>query len=407
MGFTQAFKLAFKSLSGSKMRAFLTMLGIIIGVASVIILVSLMQGMTGEVTSMFEDMGTNTLTVSVTGRGSSRTVDADDMYELYEENTDVFSAMSPTVSVMGQVKNGTDSDSFSSTSVTGVSEQYDTIGKLTLTEGRFLTYSDLENRSKVAVCGSYLNRSVFGGKAVGQTLKVNGNIITIVGVLDEKDDSTAGSSDDCLYLPYTTASNLTFGAISSFTFATHDSTLNSRDTAILENKLYSVFQNSDYYTVSDMQSIVDSMNEMTSMMTMVLVGIAGISLLVGGIGIMNIMLVSVTERTREIGIRMAIGARKRDIIGQFLVEAAVVSCCGGIIGIVLGCFASAVLGRFMLARQLQQNMYLPNVEQFTVLPSVGLVLGAFLFSALLGIIFGLYPANKASNLQPVDALRTQ
>lgn len=136
-------------------------------------------------------------------------------------------------------------------------------------------------------------------------------------------------------------------------------------------------------------------------------GIASISLLVGGIGIMNIMLVSVTERTREIGIRMAIGARKRDIIGQFLVEAAVVSCCGGIIGIVLGCFASAVLGRFMLARQLQQNMYLPNVEQFTVLPSVGLVLGAFLFSALLGIIFGLYPANKASNLQPVDALRTQ
>ena len=403
MGFPQAFKLAFKSLSGSKMRAFLTMLGIIIGVASVIILVSLMQGMTGEVTSMFEDMGANT----VTGRGSSRTVDADDMYELYEENSDVFSAMSPTVSVMGQVKNGTDSDSFSSTSVTGVSEQYDTIGKLSLAEGRFLSYSDLESRSKVAVVGSYLNKSVFGGRAVGQTLKINGNIITIVGALDEKDDSTAGSSDDCLYLPYTTASKLTFGMISSYTFATKDSSLNSRGTTIIENKLYSVFQNSDYYNVSDMQSIVDSMNEMTSMMTMVLVGIAGISLLVGGIGIMNIMLVSVTERTREIGIRMAIGARKRDIIGQFLVEAAVVSCCGGIIGIVLGCFASAVLGRFMLARQLQQNMYLPNVEQFTVLPSVGLVIGAFLFSALLGIIFGLYPANKASNLQPVDALRTQ
>ena len=204
MGFSQAFKLAFKSLSGSKMRAFLTMLGIIIGVASVIILVSLMQGMTVEVTSMFEDMGTNTLTVSVTGRGSSRTVDADDMYELYEENSDVFSAMSPTVSVMGQVKNGTDSDSFSSTSVTGVSEQYDTIGKLSLAEGRVLSYSDLESRSKVAVVGSYLNKSVFGGRAVGQTLKINGNIITIVGALDEKDDSTAGSSDDCLYLPYTT-----------------------------------------------------------------------------------------------------------------------------------------------------------------------------------------------------------
>ena len=134
-------------------------------------------------------------------------------------------------------------------------------------------------------------------------------------------------------------------------------------------------------------------------------GVAGISLLVGGIGIMNIMLVSVTERTREIGIRMAIGARKRDIIGQFLVEASVVSCCGGVIGIVLGCFLSAVLGNLLLAKT--QNSYMPTVEQFTVLSSAGLVIGAFLFSALLGIIFGLYPANKASNLQPVDALRTQ
>ena len=390
MGFTQAFKLAFKSLSGSKMRAFLTMLGIIIGVASVIILVSLMQGMTGEVTSMFEDMGTNTLTVSVTGRGSSRTVDADDMYELYEENTDVFSAMSPTVSVMGQVKNGTDSDSFSSTSVTGVSEQYDTIGKLTLTEGRFLTYSDLENRSKVAVCGSYLNKSVFGGKAVGQTLKVNGNIITIVGVLDEKDDSTAGSSDDCLYLPYTTASKLTFGAISSFTFATHDSTLNSRGTAILENKLYSVFQNSDYYTISDMQSIVDSMNEMTGMMTMVLVGIAGISLLVGGIGIMNIMLVSVTERTREIGIRKSLGAKRRDIMRQFVIEAGTTSALGGVIGIVFGAAVAVIAGKII---------------GINASPSVSAIALSFGVSVFIGVFFGFMPANKAAKLNPIDALR--
>lgn len=134
-------------------------------------------------------------------------------------------------------------------------------------------------------------------------------------------------------------------------------------------------------------------------------GIASISLLVGGIGIMNIMLVSVTERTREIGIRMAIGARKRDIIGQFLIEAAVVSCFGGIIGIVLGCFLSAIIGNLLLGQL--QSSYMPAVEQFTVLPSVGLMIGAFLFSALLGIVFGLYPANKASNLQPVDALRTQ
>ena len=397
MGFSQAFKLAFKSLSGSKMRAFLTMLGIIIGVASVIILVSLMQGMTGEVTSMFEDMGTNTLTVSVTGRGSSRTVDADDMYELYEENSDVFSAMSPTVSVMGQVKNGTDTDSFSSTSVTGVSEQYDTIGKLSLAEGRFLSYSDLESRSKVAVVGSYLNKSVFGGRAVGQTLKINGNIITIVGALDEKDDSTAGSSDDCLYLPYTTASKLTFGMISSYTFATKDSSLNSRGTTIIENKLYSVFQNSDYYNVSDMQSIVDSMNEMTSMMTMVLVGIAGISLLVGGIGIMNIMLVSVTERTREIGIRKALGAQESTILTQFVVEAGVTSALGGCLGIVLGYVVSAIINQIL--------PYILTDITLNVTPSADAAAIAVGISCGIGVLFGFLPARRAASLNPIEALR--
>ena len=356
MGFPQAFKLAFKSLSGSKMRAFLTMLGIIIGVASVIILVSLIQGMTGEVTSMFEDMGTNTLTVSV----------------------------------MGQVKNGTDSDSFSSTSVTGVSEQYDTIGKLSLAEGRFLSYSDLESRSKVAVVGSYLNKSVFGGRAVGQTLKINGNIITIVGALDEKDDSTAGSSDDCLYLPYTTASKLTFGMISSYTFATKDSSLNSRGTTIIENKLYSVFQNSDYYNVSDMQSIVDSMNEMTSMMTMVLVGIAGISLLVGGIGIMNIMLVSVTERTREIGIRKSLGAKRRDIMRQFVIEAGTISTLGGVIGIVFGSAVAVIAGKII------------GINASPSVSAIGLSFGVSVF---IGVFFGFMPANKAAKLNPIDALR--
>ena len=136
-------------------------------------------------------------------------------------------------------------------------------------------------------------------------------------------------------------------------------------------------------------------------------GVAMISLLVGGIGIMNIMLVSVTERTREIGIRMAIGAKRRDIISQFLIEAASVSCCGGIIGIIIGCFGSAIMGNIMLSKQLSEQSWMPEVEQFTVLPSPMLIVGAFLFSALLGIIFGIYPANKASKLQPVEALRTQ
>lgn len=222
MGVYQAFKLALKSLAGSKMRAFLTMLGIIIGVGSVIILVSLMQGMTGEMTSMFEDMGTNTLTVSIFGRGSSRSVDVDDMYDLYEENDALFLSMSPTVQVQGSVK--VDSETYSST-VSGVSEDYASISKLDLEEGRFLSYTDMENRSKIAVVGSYLNGSVYGGRAVGQTIKINGNAYSIVGVLAEQDDSSEGSSDDCIYIPYTTASKLSFGAISSYTFATRDLSL--------------------------------------------------------------------------------------------------------------------------------------------------------------------------------------
>ena len=387
MGVYQAFKLALKSLAGSKMRAFLTMLGIIIGVGSVIILVSLMQGMTGEMTSMFEDMGTNTLTVSIFGRGSSRSVDVDDMYDLYEENDALFLSMSPTVQVQGSVK--VDSETYSST-VSGVSEDYASISKLDLEEGRFLSYTDMENRSKIAVVGSYLNGSVYGGRAVGQTIKINGNAYSIVGVLAEQDDSSEGSSDDCIYIPYTTASKLSFGAISSYTFATRDVSLNSAATTVLDNMLYEVFQSDDYYNIGDMQEMVDSMEEMTSMMTMVLVGIAGISLLVGGIGSMNIMLVSVTERTREIGIRKSLGAKKRDVMRQFVIEAGTTSALGGLIGIVLGIAVATALGKAIGI----------NAE-----PSISAVGLSFGVSVFIGVFFGFMPANKAAKLNPIDALR--
>ena len=389
MGVTQAFKLALKSLAGSKLRAFLTMLGIIIGVSSVIILVSLMQGMTGEVTSMFEDMGTNMLTVSITGRGSSRTVDVDDMYALYEENTDTFMGMSPTVSIMGTVKSGTDSDSFGSTAVSGVSEQYAEINGYALREGRFISYTDLEARSKVAVVGTYV-ANMLGGSAVGQTIKVNGNALTVVGVIEQQDDPTEGSADDCIYLPYTTASKLTFGEISTYTFATWDPDLNAKGTTLIDNALYEVFENEDFYTISDMQEMVDSMEEMTSMMTMVLVGIAGISLLVGGIGIMNIMLVSVTERTREIGIRKSLGAKKKDIMRQFVIEAGTTSALGGVIGIVFGAVVAVALGQVI------------GIDAQPSLSAVGLSFGVSVF---IGVFFGFMPANKAAKLNPIDALR--
>lgn len=177
MGFMQAFRLALKSLGSSKMRSFLTMLGIIIGVGSVIILVSLMQGMTSKMTSTFEEMGTNRLTVMITGRGSSRTVSLDDMYALYEENGSYFSAMSPTVSMSVTVKEGT--TTYDSTTVTGVSEEYLSVEKLTLENGRFLSYVDMENRGKVCVIGSYLAQTALGGNPLGQTIKLSGNAFTV------------------------------------------------------------------------------------------------------------------------------------------------------------------------------------------------------------------------------------
>ena len=184
------------------------------------------------------------------------------MYDLYEENTDVFMGMSPTVIIMGSVKTATDSDSFSSTSVSGVSEQYAEINGLAMQNGRFISYADLEARSKVAVVGTYV-ANMLGGNPIGQTVKVNGNALTVVGVIEQQDDSTEGSADDCIYLPYTTASKMSFGQISAYTFATWDASLNAQGTTILDNALYAVFENDDFYTISDMQEMIDSMEEMT------------------------------------------------------------------------------------------------------------------------------------------------
>ena len=294
-----------------------------------------------------------------------------------------------------------------------VNEHYGEVTSMSISAGRDLTEADCKSRARVCVIGETLRKYFFGAMSpIGQELRIGGKSFEIVGVYAGKYGGKLNTNDQMLIMPYTLQSLM----MSSQGMSDHQYIIkaeNAEDIQTLTEQTLPEFMqprcevNGGYFSAYSNSQSQQQQEASSNLMALLGGGIASISLLVGGIGIMNIMLVSVTERTREIGIRMAIGARKRDIIGQFLVEAAVVSCCGGIIGIVLGCFASAVLGRFMLARQLQQNMYLPNVEQFTVLPSVGLVLGAFLFSALLGIIFGLYPANKASNLQPVDALRTQ
>lgn len=388
MSFKQSFILAIKSLSSSKMRAFLTMLGIIIGVAAVIILVSLVDGFKNNMLDQFNSLGANTIAVSIQSRGGTRTVSVEDMLALCDEYPDVLLAASPNVTAGGKAKIGTEE---LSSSITGVSENYLDVTTTTVEQGRFLTFNDVNTRQKVCVVGSYISKEFFGGNAVGESLKINGNTFKIVGVFEEAADSTEGSSDDKIIIPYTTVRSITrISFVSSYTFAAVDENKSEQAKSVIETYLLSIFNSDDYYTVISMAEMLDMVDELTGQITLILVGIAGISLLVGGIGIMNIMLVSVTERTREIGIRKSLGARRFDIMSQFVVEAATTSAVGGVVGILLGIAVSYAAGALM------------NLK---VTPSPAAILITFSFSAAIGIMFGYFPANKAAKLNPIDALR--
>ena len=393
MSILESLELALKNIISSKVRTLLTMLGIIIGVAAVIVIVGLGNGLEGYITDSFSDMGTNTLTVNVMSRGSTRTLDVDGMYEIVEENSQYLDLCSPTVTMAGYVKIG--SETVSTTSATGVSEDYFDIAGVAVTQGRGLQYSDMAGRTKVCVIGAYLNQAYFGGNAVGQSLRVGGQSLKVVGVLAQQGDTLEeGGSDDCLYLPYTTAERIT-GETSTYTVTMKDEDYIDESVAALESALYAVFASEDYYTVTSMSEILDTMTSMVNVLVGVLAGIAAISLVVGGIGIMNIMLVSVTERTREIGVRKSLGAKERYIMQQFVIEAAATSALGGVIGILLG------KGLSMAATQVVERVM---GESLTVSPTLAAVALAFGISVGIGILFGYLPAKKAARLNPIDAL---
>ena len=391
MNIRKTLKLALSSILSNKMRSFLTMLGIIIGVAAVIILVSIMDGVTGQVTDTFESIGMNNISVSITSRGSTRRIEPEDMYEILEENQDMFSYISPTVSLNAVIKAPTETDSTMG-AVTGVDETYDEIKSLTVDQGRFLQYVDVSKMLKVCVIGSYYEQEYYGrGKALGQTIRINGQPYTIVGVIEEQADSAAGSSAQCLYMPYTNASKMSFNtSVGSYTAYITDTEQIDKATALLEQKLTELLGSSDFFRVIATKEILDKVSTITNTLKMALVCIAGISLLVGGIGIMNIMLVSVTERTREIGIRKSLGAKKKHIMSQFVFEAGTVSGLGGISGIVVGILMSTVVGSLL---------------GIHVVASVSAIVIAFSVSVGIGIIFGFLPAKNAANLNPIDALR--
>ena len=388
MNFTQSFRLALKSLATSKMRALLTMLGIIIGVAAVIIIISLGDGMNDMINSEFEKMGTNLIQVQIMGRGSSQNITEEEMYALRDENPDCIAAMSPSVSSMATVKQG--SETLSAT-LTGVGEEYIAVKSLELSQGRFIQYIDTARMQNVCVIGSYVNEETFNGAGLGQTLSINGNEYAIVGVLTEQADNTSYGSDNTVYIPYTNATRLNGNAvISQYMFTATSEDTNARAKAVIESKLEQFYGGDDYYIVISMSEMMDMMGNIQGTVMTVLVAIAAISLLVGGIGIMNIMLVSVTERTREIGIRKSLGAKGRDIRRQFIIEAGTTSVLGGVIGIVLGVSLATVAG---------------NLVGITAKASLSAIAISTGVSLAVGVLFGYLPANKAAKLNPIDALR--
>ena len=416
MNVTQSFKLAIKSLRTSKLRSLLTMLGIIIGVAAVIVIISLGNGLTGMVEQQVEKVGVTQIYAYTWGMGdgTAKNVTPEEMYALVEKHPEAFTGISPWVGGGSGVRQG--STEFQKTGIYGVSEAMyrpatgTTLDGDTLAKGRYLQYVDVALRQNVCVIGAYLEQEAFHGDAVGQTLTIGGVPYTVVGVLEQNSDTMReGGSDDRVFIPYENAM-----AISGSRYVSlYQSTATSRETvaeakAILMDFFQTVYPEEDaFYNAYYIETMLDSVNMINSMMGVamaVLVAIAAISLLVGGIGIMNIMLVSVTERTREIGIRKSLGAKRRDIRRQFLIEAGTTSAMGGLVGILFGYLMAVAVGS-LFGGMLVESLGAASGVTFNATPTLGAILVSFGVSVGIGMLFGYLPANKAAKLNPIDALR--
>ncbi|WP_339316538.1 ABC transporter permease [Paenibacillus sp. FSL R10-2734] len=386
----QSMRMALKSIYSSKVRAFLTMLGIIIGVSSVIILVSVGQGTTSQITEQLNGLGTNQLTVNITGRGATTSLTYEEALALGD--IEGIENVAPVISGNVTAKHNTENVSVT---VEGITPSYEDVKDFHVQSGRFLLDIDTEYRQKVALIGTGTAEDLFGtDDPVGQKVQLNGISYKIVGLLEAKGSSLSGSNDDILLIPIATAERqLRSKGVRSITIATTSADTVATVKEKLESTLDAKFNYADNaFSVFDSQEMLETVNSTTDTLSMALAGIAGISLFVGGIGIMNIMIVSVNERTREIGIRKAIGAKKFDILTQFMIESIVLSGLGGVIGVGIGVAGSWLLGKY---------------TSLTVSIAWDMVMISFVFSLLIGVIFGMMPANKAARLRPIHALRNE
>lgn len=378
-------KLSFKAIVNHKMRSLLTMLGIIIGVMAVVILVSITQSAAMGITSSISDMGSQQITATLTGEDVSITAESVESLA-----GGAISGVAPVITASETVRHNSESGSYS---VVGVTESYFQVQDVAVQSGRLIVRSDLEWDTYVAVIGTEVAADLFGTwDAVGGTITLGDRNYKVVGVLEEQGSSLAGSEDSRVLIPYSTAQRLTGQkGVSSFYIQAASASLVDRAINTVESFLLQATRDEEAYTVSNQSEVLDTMDDVTNTMSLFLAGIAAISLLVGGIGIMNIMLVSVTERTREIGICKAVGAKRKHILLQFLCESCILSVLGGTIGLALSCGVVAV---YSLAAGSSASL------------NWGIAGAALLFCGVIGVLFGSYPAAKASRLQPIDALHT-
>ena len=404
MNGTNLFKIALRALANNKMRAFLTMLGIIIGVASVITMLAIGQGSKRSIQAQIAEMGSNIIMIHPGGerRGGVR-MDPSEMqtlkladYEALRDETNFLSAVSPNVSSSGQLIAG--NNNYPS-SISGVGTEYLDIRQLSIEQGEMFSEADIQVSAKVCVIGQTIVDNLFPGgqDPVGKVIRFNQVPFRVVGVLKAKGYNSMGmDQDDIVLAPYTTvmkrllAQTYLEGIFASALSEDMTDYATDEVTAILRRNHKLQEDEDDDFSIRSQQELSSMLNSTTDLMTTLLACIAGISLVVGGIGIMNIMYVSVTERTREIGLRMSVGARGIDILAQFLIEAILISITGGLIGVIVGCGASVVV---------------KNVAHWPIYIQTWSVLLSFAVCTVTGVFFGWYPAKKAAQLDPIEAIR--